>query len=170
MIISLIVAVDDAGGIGKEGTIPWHLRSDLQRFKQITMGHTLVMGRKTFDSIGRALPGRTNIVITRNRDFTCEDCLPVSNLKRALSIAKTTSEEEVFIIGGGEIFRQALKLADRVYLTRVHTVADCQVFFPLIDWSDWEVILEETHPAGDHDDHPSTYYLLQRKAQAVSQQ
>ncbi len=157
MIVSLIAALDEAGGIGRDGTLPWHLRSDLKRFKRITMGHTLVMGRKTYDSIGKALPGRTNIVITRNPLFEAPGCLLARSLKSALEMAQESAEEEVFIIGGGQIFLQALGFADRIYLTRVHTVTESQVFFPPISWADWDIVEQETLPASEYDEFATTY-------------
>lgn len=162
MIISIIVAMDEAGGIGKNGTLPWRLRTDLQRFKRITLGHSLIMGRKTFDSIGRPLPGRTNIIITRNRQFAAPGCRVTNSLKMALQIANESNEQEVFVIGGGQIFEQSLALADRIYLTCVHTISDSQVFFPPLDWARWQILEQEQTPAGEQDEFATTFYLLQR--------
>jgi len=162
MIISLIVAMDEERGIGKRGRLPWHLGADLKRFKMLTMGHHLVMGRKTYESIGRPLPGRTMIVITRNRKYNPDDCLMVHSFGDALALARQRGESEVFVAGGGEIFNQALPYADRLYLTKVHAQADCDVFFPEYSSDDW--VEKETifSPANEENDHPSTYILLER--------
>jgi len=152
MLISIIAAIDELRGIGVDGRLPWHLPADLKRFKSLTMGHHLIMGRKTFAAIGKPLPGRTSIVMTRDRNFTIPDCPSkvcriVHSLEEALEIAKSNGEGEVFVIGGGEIFEQAIKYADRLYLTLVHTKAKSDVFFPEIDDSTWIEIHASFHPA-----------------------
>ena len=116
-MISLIVAASRNGVIGAKNKLPWRLPADLQRFKQLTMGHPILMGRKTFESIGKPLPGRTNIVITRQKGFTCCGTTAAYSLEEALQICE--NEKESFVIGGAEIFAQALPLADRIYLTRI---------------------------------------------------
>jgi len=162
MIVSLIVAMDEARGIGREGRLPWHLGADLKRFKQLTMGHHLVMGRKTYQSIGRSLPGRTIIVITRQMSHNLGVCLVAHTLEQALDLARETGESEVFIAGGGEIFAKALPFVDRIYLTQVHTRAVCDVFFPDFMREGWIVKESIAHPADDANDYPFTYYLLER--------
>ena len=116
-MICLIVAASRNGVIGANNKLPWHLPADLQRFKQLTMGHPILMGRKTFESIGKPLPGRTNIVITRQKGFQCCGTTVVHSVEEALLICK--QEKEAFVIGGAEIFKQALPFADRIYLTRI---------------------------------------------------
>lgn len=117
--------------LGKNSDLVWRISADLKRFKQLTMGHPIIMGRKTFESIGRVLPGRTNIVITRNRDYSIDGALVVSSLEGAISKAQEVEKEEIFVIGGGEIFTQALPVADKLYLTLVDAHADNpDVFFP----------------------------------------
>ncbi len=133
MIVSIIVAMDEVGGIGKNGGLPWHLSADLKNFKALTMGHHLIDGRKTYELIGRALPGRTNLIVTHDRNFSAPGCLVAYTLNDALALAEKNGETEAFIGGGGEIFAQALPLAQRIYLTRVHTRAECDVFFPPVD-------------------------------------
>ena len=125
MIVSLIAALDEAGGIGKDGGLPWRLSADLRRFKALTMGHHLIVGRKTYVSIGRPLPGRTLIVLTRDPTFAAPGCLLAASLEQALALAGRRGESEAFIGGGGEIFAQAMPLAGRLYLTHVHTLAAC---------------------------------------------
>jgi dihydrofolate reductase len=151
MLISLIVAMDEERGIGRAGTVPWHLKADLQRFKALTMGHHLLVGRKTWESIGRPLPGRKMVIITHNpayRPENCPECNVVRSLDSALELAQQASEDEAFIGGGGEIFVQALPLADRIYLTTVHTRSGCDVFFPWFDSSEWR---EKEHYEQDAD-------------------
>jgi dihydrofolate reductase len=137
LIVSLIVAMDEQGGIGLQGRVPWHLATDLKHFKALTMGHHLVVGRKTFVSIGRPLPGRHMIVVTRNPDFQAESCLVAHSLEAALDLARGRGESEAFIGGGAEIYAQALPLADQIYLTQVHTVVQADTFFPDFDRSAW---------------------------------
>ena len=142
MIISLIVAMDENRGIGIANGLPWRLPADLKRFKALTLGHYIVMGRKTYQSIGRNLPGRISIVITRQPDYKPENCQPgqcivTHSIESALEYAREQRESEVFILGGGEIFAQTLHLAERIYLTQVHTVAPADTFFPKIVPGDW---------------------------------
>lgn len=162
MMLSLIVAMDESGGIGREGKIPWHLSGDLKRFKALTMGHHLIMGRKTFESIGQPLPGRTNVIITRDIDYQQEGCLVVHSLHEAMALAEQRGERDAFIIGGGEIFAQAFSRADRFYLTRIHADTGADVFFPKIRDNDWQVVYQETFPAGKDDQYPSTFMILSR--------
>lgn len=163
MILSLVAALDETGGIGKNGKLPWHLRTDLKRFKSLTWGHHVVMGRATFKSIGKALPGRTNIIVTRQRDFRADGCLTASSLESAIGFAKAQAETETFVIGGGQIFRQALPLADRLYLTRVHARLECDVYFPALNQSEWNEIFQESFPADEENDYPTTYFVLERQ-------
>jgi dihydrofolate reductase len=162
VIVSLIAAVDENGGIGKAGKLPWHLGADLQRFKELTLGHHIIMGRKTFQSIAKQLSGRTNIVISRNTLFAPQDCLVVHSLEDALSLAEQRGENEAFVIGGGEIFAQALPLADRIYLTRVQASLDCDVFFPSLNEAEWIELDRFSHPADEKNDYPFIYRLLAR--------
>ncbi len=161
MKLSLVVAVDLENGIGRNGTIPWHLRSDLQRFKQITMGHAILMGRKTYQSIGRALPGRLNIVVTRNAEFLASGCVIADSIERGLLIASDLGLEQVFIIGGAQIFLKVQKIAQAIHLTVVHTRAGCQVFFPPLNWIEWNVIQQEFVPGDIQNDFSSVYYWLE---------
>jgi dihydrofolate reductase len=157
VIVSIIVAMDEVGGIGKAGQLPWHLSADLKNFKALTMGHHLIVGRKTYDSIGKALPGRTTVIVTRTLNFSAEGCLVTHTLGEALDLAEQGGENEVFIGGGGEIFAQALPRTQRIYLTRIHTRADCDVFFPRVDWREWREGVKTEHPADDRDEYPFTY-------------
>jgi dihydrofolate reductase len=163
MIISLLVAMDEMRGIGIDGRLPWHLPADLKLFKKLTMGHHLIMGRKTYESIDHLLPGRIMIVVTRNSEFKSEGCLVVHSLESAINFAENEDEEEVFIIGGEEIFDQALTLADRIYMTLVHIHLPADVFFPVYEDDDWEEISTEFHPADENNPYPFTFKILFRK-------
>jgi dihydrofolate reductase len=174
MLISLIVAMDRNRGIGKNGALPWHLSADLKRFKALTMGHFMIMGRKTFDSIGKALPGRTTIIVTRNPDYNFppsgspgQSLYVAHSLDEALEIAAEAGETETFVIGGGDIFTQILPRADRIYLTAVHTLVDCDTFFPQYNNDNWRVMQEAFVPADEKNQYPSTYRWLERKSRLV---
>ncbi|MGE5222215.1 MAG: dihydrofolate reductase [Omnitrophica WOR_2 bacterium] len=163
MIVSLLVAMDEKGGIGLKGRLPWHLSADLKRFKQLTMGHAILMGRKTYESIGRNLPGRISIVITRNHGYAAEDALVAHSIPEALEIARQRGESEAFIIGGGDIFNQSLSLADRIYLTRVHTATEADTFFPSLVSQEWQEERVSSQEADERNDYPSTFSILERK-------
>lgn len=131
--------------IGKDNRLPWHLPADLKRFKDLTMGHTIVMGRKTWDSINRLLPGRRTVVVTRNPHLKIEGAQVVDSLQAAL--ACTGSEAEIFVIGGEEIFRQAMPHADRIYLTVVESTFEGDTYMPAIDPQQWKKTSSESHAA-----------------------
>jgi dihydrofolate reductase len=141
--ISLIVATDKKNGIGKNNQLLWHLPKDLQFFKKTTSGHPIIMGRKTYDSIGKALPNRRNIVISRQIDLTIEGVEVYPNIDAA--VAACGLEEEIFVIGGGEIYKQALAIATKIYLTKVDHQFDADTFFSELNLKDWKVIFEENH-------------------------
>jgi dihydrofolate reductase len=145
VIVSLILAMSENRVIGRHGGLPWRLPKDLQHFKKLTVDHTVIMGRKTFDEIKRPLDNRRNVVITRNRDFHPHGVTVVPSLKEALALGAT--EAEVFVIGGGEIFKLALPLADRIYLTVVHAQVEGDTFFPEFDQGAWVLEEEERHEA-----------------------
>ena len=147
MQISIVVAASANNVIGVNGQLPWRLPEDLQHFKQITMGKPMIMGRTTFESIGRALPGRQSIVLSRQTGFEAEGCDVVTTVEDAIKAAGDA--EEVMIIGGGEIYRQFLPQADRIYLTRVQAEVDGDTLFPEIELDEWEVVAVEEYPAGD---------------------
>ncbi|OGP09580.1 MAG: hypothetical protein A2048_00115 [Deltaproteobacteria bacterium GWA2_45_12] len=128
-MLSIIVAMSQNGVIGKNNQLPWHLSEDLKRFKTLTMGQAIIMGRKTFESIGKPLPGRTNIVITRNKKYTAQGVILVSSLKEALE--KVPTNTEAFVIGGAEIYKEALPHAQTIYLTRIEKEVEGDTFFPV---------------------------------------
>jgi dihydrofolate reductase len=140
MTISLIVAVSDNGVIGAKNQMPWHLSADLQRFKKITSGHPVIMGRKTFESIKKPLPNRTNIVISR-QDFSATGCIAAKSIEEAIAKAKKCDgKDEIFIIGGAEIYRQSVELVQRMYITRVHIKVAGDTYFPELDWSKFKLV------------------------------
>lgn len=164
-VVTLVVAADEAGGIGLGGGLPWRLPNDLRFFRRVTAGHPLVMGRKTHETIGRALPGRTNIVVTRDPDYRpAAGCHRVGSLEDALALAaREPGGEEVMVVGGGDIFRQALELADRIYLTRVHATLPADVFLFEIDPDIWREIWREEQPVDDRNPHAHSFSLLERR-------
>jgi dihydrofolate reductase len=163
MRIALIVAVDEGGVIGRKNQVPWRLATDLQRFKRLTMGHHIIMGRKTWESIGRALPGRTSIIVTRQANYAAGDARVAPSLDAALEMAEKRGETEAFIIGGAEIYTLALPGADRIYLTRVHTVTpDGDTYFPQVDSGEWSILEETRFEADDKNPASSTYLVLER--------
>ena len=157
-MISLIVAASRNGVIGANNRLPWHLPADLKRFKQLTMGHPILMGRKTFESIGKPLPGRTNLVITRQKDFQCCGATATHSLEEALLICDR--EDEIFVIGGAEIFRQALPFADRIYLTRIERNFEGDVRLFEIDPAIWKETSREDFLS---DPLPHTFLTYNRK-------
>lgn len=164
MIISLIAAVDRNLGIGKDNRLPWHLAEDLKRFKSLTMGHHLIMGRRTFESIGRPLPGRVSIILSRRPEYTLEGVLMARSLADALRIARESGETEVFILGGGDVFAQAMPLASRIYLTRVDVEVDVDTYFPPVNSEDWDERFVSRHPADQKNEYPHAFYILEKKS------
>lgn len=140
--INLIVAMDAQRGIGIDNTLPWRLPEDLAHFKRLTTGHPIIMGRKTFDSIGRPLPNRRNIVITRNADWRHEGVEAVGSIEAAIALVEGAP---AFIIGGAEIYRQSLPLAGQLIITEIHKTFSCDAFFPEVDPEQWEEIAREPH-------------------------
>jgi len=161
-MISIIVAASANNVIGVEGDLPWRLSDDLKRFKVITMGKPIVMGRKTWDSIGRPLPGRQNIVITRQADFVAEGCDVVASADEA--IAATAGAGEVMVIGGSQVYSLFLPNAERLYLTRVHAEVEGDAFFPEIDESRWRLVNDELHSADDRNAFDYSFRTYERAA------
>jgi dihydrofolate reductase len=159
--LSIAVAVGENFAIGKNNELLWHMPADLKFFKQTTSGHTVVMGRKTFDSVGRPLPNRRNIVITRDTELKIEGVEVVNSLDEALAVTKT-EEKPVFIVGGAEIYRQALPKTHTLYLTTIHHHFDADTFFPEIDRNEWKVISSEAHQADEKNKYDYTFEILER--------
>ena len=139
MIISLIVAADEKNAIGNENQLLCYLPADLKYFKATTTGHHIIMGRKTYESVGRPLPNRTNIVISSNVDLKLEGCIVQASLEEGIAIAKKNEETELFITGGGNVYKQSLAIADRVYLTRIHHQFKADTYFPELTESEWKL-------------------------------
>lgn len=158
--LSVVVAADERGGIGRAGGLPWHLPEDLKRFKAITMGKPIVMGRRTWESIGRPLPGRRSIVVSRQVGLAIEGAEVVGSLEEALQAA--SDAPEACVIGGAELYRLALPRAGLVHLTRVHATVEADTFLPALDPSDWEELSSERHAADERHAYPYSFVTLRR--------
>jgi dihydrofolate reductase len=166
MRLSIIAALSSNNVIGRDNQVPWHLSTDLKRFKSLTMGHHLIMGRKTFDSIGKPLPGRTNVVITRSAEFVAEGVTVVHSLEEGIRLASSTGDSEPFIAGGGEIYELAIHRADTMYLTRVHVEVEGDAHFPdFDDVSEWKLVDSEHFEADEKNQFPFSFLTYQRAAQ-----
>ncbi len=166
-MISIVVAAADNNAIGKNNQLLWHLPNDLKFFKNTTWGMPVIMGRKTFDSLKKPLPGRTNIVITHQPDFNVQGVITANSLQDALQKAAATHCKEFFIIGGGEIYRQALEIADRIYLTKVRTSIDADTFFPAINEKQWQIISKEDFPADEKHAYPYSFQIWEKNNRMV---
>ncbi len=163
MTLSLIVAASENGVIGKDNDLPWHLPADLKHFKKITSGHCIIMGRNTYESIGRPLPKRTNIVISSNRSLEIEGCYVVHDVNEAIELTEQHETEEAFIIGGATLYKSCLDQAEKIYLTRVHTEIQGDTYFPEIDMDNWKVISEEYHEKDEKHLYSFSFITLIRK-------
>ena len=165
-IIALVVAVADNGAIGRGGDLPWRLSSDLKQFRKLTLGKPVIMGRRTFDSLGRVLDQRVNIVLTRDPEFGVPGVVVARSFKDALDRAREAADEagvdEIMVIGGEDVFRAAMPLAGRIYLTEVHARPEADTWFPAFDASLWHEVLREARAPGPKDDHPFSFVVLER--------
>lgn len=162
MTITLIAAAAENNALGKDNDLVWHLPDDFKRFKALTSGHFIVMGRKTFESFPKPLPNRTHIIITRQKEYKVpEGCIVVDSIEEALKICQ--NQQEVFIIGGGEIYKQSLSIANKIELTRVHTVVEADTFFPEIDLSQWKLVEESYHPKDEKHQYAFSYLTYLKK-------
>lgn len=162
MTISLIVAAASNNAIGKDGKMPWHLPNDMKHFKNVTWGLPVVMGRKTFESLGKVLPGRKNIVITRQPDWKVAGTIAVKNIEDALFVAKQTDANEVMVIGGGEIYKALFDRAKRIYLTRVEAEPEADTFFPVIDHQHWHLVSQKNHEADEKNAYNYSFQIWER--------
>ena len=161
MTITLIAAVAENNALGKDNQMIWHLPDDFKRFKQLTTGHHIIMGRKTFESLPGMLPNRTHVIITRQKDYKHEGCIVVNSLDAALEACP--QDEEVFIIGGGEIYKQAIDIADKIELTQVYgTSPDADAFFPEIDKAKWKLVEEVYHPVDEKHKYEFSFQTFER--------
>ena len=161
-LISAIVAMAENRVIGAQNRLPWHLPADLAHFKSITTGHPILMGRKTYESIGKPLPNRTNIILTRDPHYRADGCLVVSSIDDALAQA-TSNQQEIFIIGGAEIYQQLLPRIQRLYITLVHEIFDGDVFFPELNMNEWKEVAHEAHTADEKNVYPFSFLVYERK-------
>ena len=161
MRLNLIAAVASNGVIGRDNALPWRLSADLKHFKSLTMGHHLLMGRRTFSSIGRALPGRISVVITRDENFRGDGIVTAPSIERALEIASV--DAEAFVCGGAQIYQQTLHRADRMFITQVHAEVKGDAFFPdFDDVGEWKLTDREDFEADDKNDHPFSFLTYER--------
>lgn len=169
MLVGIYAAVAQNRVIGRDGGLPWRLSTDLKRFKAGTMGKPIVMGRKTWESFPRRpLPGRLNIVITRDRSYRAEGAEVVTSLQDALALARAKGRcmagvDEIFVIGGGDIYRQAIAMADRLHLTHVLADVEGDTVFPVVDPETWEIVSSDDTPAGENDSHATRYTVYARR-------
>lgn len=145
MKVSHIVAISENRAIGKDNDLVCHLPADMKFFRLTTTGHHIIMGRKNYESIGRPLPNRTNVIITRNLEYKAEGCITATSIQEALDLAKANGEDEAFIIGGGQIYAQSLDIVDTIYLTQIHKTLEGDVFYPELDPSQWNKVFTEKH-------------------------
>lgn len=162
MRISLVVAMDRRGGIGLRGGMPWHLGDDLRHFRRLTMGHHLLMGRVTYAATAGKLPGRQLIVLSRDPAFQPADAQVAGSLDAGIRLAEAAGEEELFVIGGGQVFAEALPLAQRIYLTRVQAEVDADVFFPEFDEAQWQLVSQRDYVASERNDYDFSVIVLER--------
>lgn len=161
MLISSIVAVSENNVIGRDGHLPWHLSQDLKRFKAITSGHCILLGRKNYEDIGRPLPGRTNLVLSRNVNFEAPGCILCNSLEDAFEKAEKSFETELFVIGGAKLYALAMPFVKKLYLTRVHANVPGDVFMPPIG-EGWKRVSEEFCEKSDRDDYACTFEVWER--------
>ena len=160
MRLSIIAAMSLNRVIGRDNRLPWHLPADWAHFKKLTMGHCLLMGRKTLESIGRPLPGRTTVVLTRQREYASPGVRVTHSLEEAL---RMVSGDEVFIAGGAEIYRQTLPRAERLYLTVIQATLEGDTYFPEFDEADWQLVSQQDYPANSKNPYPYTFLVYERK-------
>jgi dihydrofolate reductase len=162
-MISIIVAAAENNAIGSNNQLPWHLPNDLIFFKNTTWGSVVIMGRKTFESVNKPLPGRINIIITNQPDWHFEDVVVANSMNDALEKAAATNCREIFIIGGGQIYKESISLSDRIYLTRVHTTIEGDTFFPAINENEWTLTSSKDFMADEKNNLPHSIQIWDRK-------
>jgi len=160
-MITMIAAAAENNALGKDNDLVWHLPDDFKRFKRLTSGHHIIMGRKTFESFPKLLPDRTHVIITRKKDYSPEKTIVVHSMEEALKVSKL--DDEAFIIGGGEIYKMGMEHADRIELTRVHGEFEADTHFPEIDKSEWEIVKDQFHDKDEKHNYSFTYLTYERK-------
>lgn len=161
-VLSAVAAMAENRVIGKNNQMPWHLPADLKHFKTITSGHPVLMGRKTYESIGKPLPGRTNIILTRDIQYSAPDCVIVHSLEDAVSLANELDMDEIFVIGGAEVYRQLLPQIQRIYLTMIHHEFDGDAHFPELKMEEWKEISRERHEGDEKNEFDYSFVLMER--------
>ena len=159
-MITIIAAIAENNALGKDNQLIWHLPADLKRFKKVTLNHAVIMGRKTYESLGKPLPNRTNIIITRNGDFKAEGCVVVNSLQQAIEASK--EDQNPYILGGAEIYKQAIEIADKLDLTFVHHPFEADAFFPEIDKTIWKETSRENFKADDKNNYDFSFVTFER--------
>ena len=160
-MLSIIAAVSDNNVVGKNNNLPWKLSADLKRLKSLTMGHHIIMGRRTWESLGRPLPGRINVVITSNKNYSAPGGTVVGSLKEALILA--ADDSEAFIFGGGQLFSEALSFVDKIYLTRVHASVEGDAFFPVLNMNEWNETDSIDYKSDDKNQYDYSFVTLEKK-------
>ena len=163
-MLSHIVAASENNVIGAKGDMPWHLPNDFKYFKNKTWGMPVIMGRKSYDALKESLPGRINIVVTKRTDFQPQDAFVFNNIKDAIAKAKESDAREIFIIGGGEIFKQTIDIVSRIYLTRVRAVIEGDTYYPEINKNIWKLVSAQPFPADDKNNYPYTFEVWEKNA------
>lgn len=167
MNISQIVAVSLNNAIGKENDLPWHMPTDMAYFKNKTWGHHIVTGRRNYEVEGKALPGRVNILLTRNPEYRISDGIVVHQLDKAIEIAQKAGEDELFIVGGAEIYKLAMPVTDRIYLTRIHAHVDGDTFYPELDMNTWEAVAIDRRKADETNPYDFDFIVYERKSDPI---
>ena len=162
MIKSIMVARSNNRVIGRDNDLVWHMPADLKYFKETTTGHYVVMGRKTYESVNKPLPGRLNIIVTRQPDYYREGCLVVHDVEEAFQLGEKNGQEELFVLGGAQIYELTLPLVDRIYLTEIKAKFEGDTFFPAIDYAQWKEVKREEHSADEKNPHPFAFVVLER--------
>ena len=157
-----MVARSDNRVIGKDNDLVWHMPADLKYFKETTTGHYVIMGRKTYESVDKPLPGRLNIIVTRQKDYHREGCIVVHSLEEAFALGEKNRQEEVFILGGSQIYELTMDAADRIYLTEIQAEFEGDSYFPEIDYSRWKEVKREEHEPDEKNPHPYAFVVLER--------
>jgi dihydrofolate reductase len=164
MIVSQIVAASENNVIGIDNGLPWHMPTDSAYFREKTLGHHIVTGRRNYEAEGKALPGRTNLVLTRNRSLSLPDAIVLSTLEEAVEYARAGGEKELFIVGGEEIYRLAMPITQRIYLTRIHAEIEGDTYYPEPDWSEWVEVSRTEHDKDEKNPYDYDFLVFERKS------
>jgi len=164
MIVSQIVAKANNNAIGKDNQLIWRLSNDLKFFRKVTMGHYLITGRKNYESIGKPLPGRKMVIVTRDLNYKAEGCAVVHSVENAIAYIERQGAKECFVIGGGELYKQTLDLTTRIFLTKVDCSPEADVFYPELHDDEWQEVISEPHSSDEKNEHDFEFCLLRRRS------